>query len=112
MSLEKPDFGRIAQRYDALRPGDRNWHEVFELVVQSLGVSNGRVLDVGCGTGRLVGALDEHGFDVWGVEPSPAMREQARRRLGDRIADGQAEDLPFDDGHFCRVTMWRVVHLL
>ena len=39
-----------------------------------------RVLDVGCGTGRLADALAERGAKVWGVEPSAEMLAQARRR--------------------------------
>lgn len=39
-----------------------------------------RVLDVGCGTGSLAVLLAEHGYDVVGVDLSPAMVEQASRK--------------------------------
>ncbi|MBV6404084.1 MAG: Ubiquinone biosynthesis O-methyltransferase [Flavobacteriales bacterium] len=39
--------------------------------------SNGRVLDVGCGTGEFLGYLKRKGYLVTGVEPSLKAREQA-----------------------------------
>ncbi|WP_432103793.1 class I SAM-dependent methyltransferase [Streptomyces sp. bgisy091] len=39
-----------------------------------------RVLDYGCGYGRVMAELSEHGFpDVSGVDPSPALIERGRR---------------------------------
>ncbi len=42
---------------------------------------NGRVLDLGCGPGYLLERLVEAGYRVHGVDLSPAMVEEARRRL-------------------------------
>jgi len=41
-----------------------------------------RVLDVGCGTGRLLQALREHGFDAEGLSPSGRLNAIARGRSG------------------------------
>ncbi|WP_010047460.1 GNAT family N-acetyltransferase [Gemmata obscuriglobus] len=40
----------------------------------------GTALDVGCGTGRLMGLLDKHGFRTDGLDVSPAMIALARDR--------------------------------
>ena len=40
----------------------------------------GRALDVGCGTGRLMGLLGKHGFRTDGLDVSPAMIALARER--------------------------------
>lgn len=73
-----------------------------------------RVLDVGCGTGRLAVALAERGAKVWGVDPSEEMltraRELAGRQVGLRL--GRAESLPFKDGWFERVVLRLVIHLV
>jgi len=61
-----------------------------------------RLLEVGCGTGLFLEVLHRAGFDVTGLDSSPAMLETARARLG-KVADlhlGQAEHLPFEDKEF------------
>lgn len=50
-----------------------------------------RVLDVGCGSGRDLAWLVEHGYDAYGIEPSEGMREEAVRafpELSGRIEPG------------------------
>jgi len=47
--------------------------------------AGGPVLEVGCGTGRLLLPLVEAGVKVTGVDTSPAMLARARRKLGDRV---------------------------
>lgn len=44
-------------------------------------VTGGPVLEVGCGTGRVAAALATAGFDVVGVDRSPAMLRLAEERL-------------------------------
>jgi ubiquinone/menaquinone biosynthesis C-methylase UbiE len=69
------------------------------------------VLDVGCGTGRLAAELHDRGSRVWGVDPSPEMVEQARKR-GVNAKVARAEQLPFKEGWFERAVLWLTVHLL
>ncbi|GAB3093306.1 class I SAM-dependent methyltransferase [Isoptericola nanjingensis] len=60
-----------------------------------------RVLDVGCGTGELVGHLVRAGVVAAGVDPAPAMARTARERNpGATVRDGDVEHLPFEDGTF------------
>jgi SAM-dependent methyltransferase len=56
-----------------------------------------RVLDLGCGTGRLAIAMAGAGHEVTGVEPARASLEAARRKPGaERVkwVEGTAEGLP------------------
>jgi SAM-dependent methyltransferase len=73
-----------------------------------------RVLDVGCGTGRLAQALAERGAKVWGVDSSPEMLAEARAGAGRRVGFklGRAEALPFRDGWFDRAVLRLAVHLV
>ena len=72
-----------------------------------------RVLDIGAGSGRNMAALQALGYDVYGVEPSPEMREQALQRrpaLHGRLLPGQLPELgkPFGgafDGVLCSAVL-------
>lgn len=55
-----------------------------------------RVLDLGCGNGRLSSWLAHRGAEVYGVDPAPKMIEAARETApGVTFAVGDAEDIPF-----------------
>jgi SAM-dependent methyltransferase len=108
-------FDGMAARYDELRPADAAWWEQFELTGAAGLAAATRLLDVGCGTGRLANAAAERfGVRAWGVDRSPAMVEQARtsaaRGVAFRVASADA--LPFRDGWFDAVMMRLVVHAL
>lgn len=114
-STPAPDFARIAERYDELRPVDDNWWELYALVERLADLRSRRVLDVGCGTGRLAVALAQRAHAaVWGVDASPEMLAQAKAKLprGAAFKVARAEALPFKDGWFERVVFWLVVHLV
>jgi SAM-dependent methyltransferase len=109
------DFGRLAPVYDRIRPVDDNWRRVYDLVVAEADLRGQRVLDLGCGTGRLSKELAEGGVArVWGVDASQEMLAVARRNVpnGVGLKEGRAEQLPFRDAWFDRVVMWLVCHLV
>lgn len=77
------DYGPFAEYFDAYweHPGFRPWVlRVIELA-SAVGISGGRALDVGCGTGRVTEALLGVGFDTTGLDVSPEMLAVARRKL-------------------------------
>jgi ubiquinone/menaquinone biosynthesis C-methylase UbiE len=114
LAAASPDFGPLAASYDRLRPLDENWWRLFELLVEEGSLLGRRVLDVGCGTGRLAAALAERGARVWGVDPSQEMLAQARQNAPRSAAfkRARAEALPFKDAWFDRAVMRLVVHLV
>ncbi len=59
----------------------------------------GTAVDAACGTGRLSAPLVERGYRVVGVDGSPDMLRQARRRLPDsEFLAGDLRHLPVRDG--------------
>jgi len=52
--------------------------------------TQGPVLELGCGTGRLAVPLAVEGFDVIGLDISPQMLNQARRKLAEMSPEVQA----------------------
>jgi len=90
------DFGRIARSYErgaadfiarlALQPGQH-------------------VLDVACGTGNLAIPAAQAGAEVIGIDIAPNLVEQARERaaaarLNIKFEEGDAEQLPYENGSF------------
>lgn len=58
-----------------------------------------RILDFGCGTGRLTNWLREQGADVLGVDASPEMVEEARARVPSaRFEVFESGRIPVSDG--------------
>ena len=115
MTRTAPDFDARAASYDALRPAGPAWWKLFDALVEQGDLRGRRVLDVGCGTGKLLAALAERAHArAWGVDASDEMLRVARAAVpaGVGLKLGRAEALPFRDGWFERVTMCLVVHLV
>jgi ubiquinone/menaquinone biosynthesis C-methylase UbiE len=111
----RPDFGSRARAYDTLRPPEAAWWDRFGALVELGDLRGRRVLDVGCGTGRLAAALaDQADARVWGIDESVDMVAVARGTVPGRVGvrQGIAERLTFRDGWFDRVTMSLVLHLV
>lgn len=73
------------------------------------------ILDAGCGSGALAEWLLEHGADVIGIDLSPAMVEEAKRRCKGRgrflVAD-LAESLPLEPQSVDGITCSLALHYL
>lgn len=91
-------FSRAAPRYDRLASIQQH------IAAQAMGqipVSSGRLLDIGCGTGRNTALLAERGFDASGADLAQGMVEYASLNyphLSFCVADAQR--LPFNHDAF------------
>jgi SAM-dependent methyltransferase len=79
-------FDGVAVAYDNVRPSYPR--ELVAAACERAGLQAGsRVLELGCGTGKLTELLAERGLVVDAVDPGPNMIEAARKRIGptDRV---------------------------
>jgi SAM-dependent methyltransferase len=93
----------------------RRWPAVERRVLRSV---RGRVLDVGCGAGRVALHLQERGHDVVAIDESPGAVEVARARgvREARVARLEQIDEPFDTvlilrNNFGLAALDRLAHL-
>lgn len=116
-------FDLIASGYHAVAFGGAGMGHLSTLDLELIrraadlvppGAHNRLACDVGVGTGRISSELLRVGFEVTGVDASPAMLDQARSRLeGATLKLGSlAQRLPVDDDSAGLVTCLRVVKYL
>ena len=71
-------FDRFARFYDS---DYRNYDDDLATISQLAEEANGPILELGCGTGRVLAPLAALGFAVTGVDISPALLEIARAKV-------------------------------
>jgi 2-polyprenyl-3-methyl-5-hydroxy-6-metoxy-1,4-benzoquinol methylase len=93
---------RFAERFAELEAAGEDVHGEAAYVAGLL-APGARVLDAGCGTGRVAARLADLGFDVVGVDVDEAMIEVARELRPDLrwvVSDLATLDLPEPAGRF------------
>lgn len=73
-------------------------------------VKHGRLLDVGCGTGGFLQAMQRiGGWELQGVETRAGAARAASDRLGVEVRGGTLKQAEWPAGHFDVVTLWDVL---
>lgn len=72
----------------------------------------GRALDVGCGGGEFLAALQGQGWQVQGTEINASIAGFARRRRGLDLTNADSACLPYASGCFDLITFWDVLEHL
>lgn len=67
----------------------------------------GRILDIGCGNGHILSLLANHGYDVYGVEPSSEAANYFPLSIKDRIFNKRIQECGFEDNFFDFVLMFQ-----
>lgn len=115
---DKKEFYRradVVEDYDRWRfagAGGRYVDELERSTVLAMLADAGRptrVLDLPCGTGRMLRALRDDGYTaLTGGDTSPAMREKSSALVADAtVVEADAMHLPFDDASFDAVVSLR-----
>jgi SAM-dependent methyltransferase len=98
--MTHPRGDAYQERFDELAASGHDVHGEATFVRM---FSPERVLDAGCGTGRVAIELARHGIDVVGVDVDSSMLDTARRRAPElewRLADLATLELGADAGTF------------
>jgi SAM-dependent methyltransferase len=113
----------VVLRLTSYRLGPRGGdvqRKIHQLLIDTVG-SDGRLLDVGCGSGQLLircaksAPGDYVGLDYWGNDWEYSQSQAERNAqlegvVGLRFLNGSASDLPFADGDFARVVSCLTFH--
>jgi ubiquinone/menaquinone biosynthesis C-methylase UbiE len=99
-------FGLIAPIYNR-----QHEYSSLDMMLESAGLPiNGRLLDVGGGTGRVAWALRDKAAQVIVADPSLGMLHFANSKPGLHATAAFSENLPFPDNFFQRIIMVDALH--
>ena len=99
-------FSFIASLYNR-----NNEYSSLDLMIELAQLpTEGRLLDVGGGTGRVAFALRDKVVEVVVADPSRGMLHFAKSKPGIQVTAAASEHLPFPDGYFQRVIMVDALH--
>ena len=98
----KAHFNSTAANYDASYDGKFTEKMYAPLIAELRKSPSGKLLDVGCGNGNTLVPLADTSLELFGLDLSNAMIEEAKKRLLSRaeLCVGNAEVLPYGDGVF------------
>ena len=100
--LQRATFDAIAHHYDQTIPRHIARHYLRKRLrlILSLVPAGSRVLDIGCGTGRLAVHLRRNGLTMVGLDSSREMLKQLNVRQGIGVVQAEFERLPFRSESF------------
>ena len=102
-------FGHMSAEYSAARRGYPT--EVYEYLLESVGVKSPRTLDIGCGTGISTRELQQNGFQVVGADKETQMIDAARAQSPEiEYVVAPADNLPFESDSFDLITAFTAFH--
>jgi 2-polyprenyl-3-methyl-5-hydroxy-6-metoxy-1,4-benzoquinol methylase len=98
--------GLINKLYKVIRK--RTLAKKRKMVEKFTGMSKGRFLDMGSGTGSFVDEMKQHGWSVMGLEPDADARKTAKQ-LYDLDLGDTGELYQLARGSFDAITLWHVL---
>jgi ubiquinone/menaquinone biosynthesis C-methylase UbiE len=102
----KADYDKISQSFSESRA--QLWPELKEL--KKYVKKSERVLDLGCGNGRLLELFRNENIKYIGVDSSENLIKEAQKKYSERFKVVDILNLPFDDNYFDSVWSIAVLH--
>jgi SAM-dependent methyltransferase len=102
----KEDFSSIAKSFSESR--SYLWPELEDL--KQYIKDNEKVLDVGCGNGRLIELFGNNRVDYIGVDFSEKLIEKAKEKYGNHFQTADILSLPFSSDYFDSIWSIAVFH--
>jgi len=103
-------LAKVAKKYDQKRLGTYKHLAEIRSLLKLLPKKRFKILEIGCGTGRITKELADKGHKITAVDNSPAMVDEYQKKAGlpkARLAD--ATHLPFSDNSFPIVLSLRLI---
>jgi len=98
--------GLINRLYKSVRR--RTIRQKIKLIENVTGLKQGSLLDVGSGTGVFASVMQQHGWQVTGLEPDPGARKVANEVNGIELGDiNSFYQLP--NNSYDAITLWHVL---
>lgn len=114
-----PSFNRIAKQYSAQRAHPLEVSlQLGQSIVKEIGHANGKILELGVGTGRIAFPVIAVGCQVVGIDIAYEMLRAAQREASAeylsrlRLVQGDISQLPFPNTYFDGVMVVHVLHLV
>lgn len=108
MKMKKDEKKKSEKYFDSVSKNDKKIKEpirCYPVVLEELSKMQGKLLDVGCGEGVLLGKISEkygNRYELYGTDLSGKAIEKANSCSGDRVrfVQGDAEHLPYEENMF------------
>ena len=101
-------YNTISAQYNRIRlDAKQDFERTISIIIANC-PPNGKILDIGCGTGKYGEALAERGYVVKGVDKSSSQIDEARKIIDAQVAN--ADNLPFSSNSFDVCLMILMIH--
>jgi SAM-dependent methyltransferase len=106
ISHTNTDKGLVNRLYHLVRK--QTLSDKYRLILSSTRIQQGKLLDIGAGTGAFVAHVKENGWEVTGLEPDETARERASTVNGVQLLDA-AQLYSLAPDSFDAITLWHVL---